>query len=241
MKKLFLLIVLVFAFVSCGDDDKKDDPKECSPVCESWQTCNTTSGVCELSAGKCTENTNCTTEQECDLTTHECKAKVVDKCLNNTCSSEEKVCDGETGNCIDLCESVDCSALESCNWETGTCVALTCNENLIPSDLSVTDSCSEIESVDCMVSSDCDNGKRCENVGGEYEVACCVPGLRGCKEAGEPCTSELECADGLCLNRNDGAFYCSKMCQTNADCPEPISECADMYFFNACAVPNTEK
>lgn len=194
MKKLFLLLIFVLAFVSCGDDEtKKEDPKVCSPVCESWQTCNTTSGICELTAGKCTENTNCTTEgQICDLTTHECKT-------------------------------------------------LTCNENLTPSDLSVTDSCTEIESVDCMVSSECGDGKRCENVGGEFEVACCVPGLRGCKEAGEPCTSELECAEGLCLNRNDGAFYCSKICETNADCPEPISECADMYFFNACAVPNAGK
>ncbi|MBN2693327.1 endonuclease/exonuclease/phosphatase family protein [bacterium] len=65
-------------------------------TCDSWKTCNSDNGNCELNSGRCDSASNCSTNQSCD-SSHYC----VD---------------------IDLCESVTCVENAHCNQDDGSCV-----------------------------------------------------------------------------------------------------------------------
>ena len=76
-------------------------------------------------------------------------------------------------------------------------------------------SCDEGGLTACFYNGDCAEAERCEDVGdGTLEVACCVMGARGTKTVGDECTSENECDSGLCVQRNDDPYICSKPCST---------------------------
>ncbi len=167
--------------------------------------------------------------------------KVEPKTCSPECSDWQTCSDGVCVLTDGKCETNEnCTEKNAiCDLTTHECRILTCNETLTSSGITGINACSEIESTECWSNDDCEDNQRCENVGGEYELGCCVDGLRGCKVAGESCTSEFDCDSSLCLNRNEGEFFCSKICETNTDCPNGF-ECADMYFFNACVIPNQD-
>ncbi len=114
----------------------------------------------------------------------------------------------------------------------------------IPSELGPVDSCdeiTEIDSVDCFSNADCESlDQRCENVGGdEFYVACCVPGVRGIRPAGESCDEDdgdLRCASGLCIDRNEGGKFCSQFCETADDCPASAPNCEAIPFLGSVCV-----
>lgn len=96
---------------------------------------------------------------------------------------------------------------------------------LFTPDYGLVTSCAAINSVDCFSNGDCPTGKRCQNLGDESSpVACCVPGLRGPKAAGEQCQTENDCASAVCVSKN-AASYCSVNCQQDEDCPEGMKYC----------------
>jgi len=158
----------------------------------------------------------CNDQQECVLLPGKCNSNA--DCEKNT--DDKTVCDTDTHECIEE--------------------VLTCNEDKTPStDKLPADECGEL--TDCNDSYDCADNQRCENLFNdvnEYTRPCCIEGLRGCKKVGETCETEFDCESGLCMAKNEGQKYCSKTCDPdNNDCPDPISECKDLYVMNACVEP----
>ena len=47
----------------CQNGECKEEDKNCDPICKEWQVCN--NSVCELKAGKCETNSDCSDNQEC--------------------------------------------------------------------------------------------------------------------------------------------------------------------------------
>jgi len=70
--KYFLFIILLSAFVSCGEEiTKQGKPKECNPVCNEWETCSF-EGNCIINTGKCNSDSDCLNDFKCNLDNHEC-------------------------------------------------------------------------------------------------------------------------------------------------------------------------
>ena len=98
-------------------------------------------------------------------------------------------------------------------------------ERIAIPDHGVVTSCASIGSKECFANVECGADQRCKNVGTETDpVACCVPGPRGTKAAGELCASEDDCASGVCIAKN-GPSRCSKDCTSAADCPTGMKDC----------------
>ncbi len=166
-------------------------------------------------------------------------------CNNWQICNDKQVCVLIEGRCS---EDSDCKdnteGKTTCNHDTHTCIKpeeLTCNENKTASSYKLpADECGELTA--CNDSYDCAEGQRCENLFNEVNELprpCCIDGLRGCKKAGEPCETEFDCESGLCIAKNENQRYCSKTCDPdNNDCPDPISECKDLYVMNACVEPS---
>ncbi len=86
-------------------------------------------------------------------------------------------------------------------------------------------SCEEVAGTDCFSNYDCPETMRCENVGPSAQpVPCCVVGSRGTGRVGEPCTSENDCASGVCVEQ-EGSGLCSDVCTGPEDCPAAMGRC----------------
>ncbi|MBU1218955.1 hypothetical protein KKF34_03640 [Myxococcota bacterium] len=242
MKKLSLIAMLcVAAFFGCDDDDDSNNNTGCTPTsCEEWQTCNETSGICELDAGRCEVETDCETGvTTCNLETHTCDDI-------NQCDCEEwQDCNEDTNTC-ELAEGrceleTDCeTGVTTCNFETHTCDAIIeCNTDKTASGVTLpADTCGDMD--ECIESSDCPEDMRCENLpvdGEDFSRPCCVEGPRGCSTTGDTCVDEFDCDSGLCIGRNDGQTYCTTQCEGPDDCDDPISDCADLFIMMVCQEP----
>lgn len=98
-------------------------------------------------------------------------------------------------------------------------------ESIAIPDHGLVTSCAAIGSKECFANLECAADRRCKNVGTASDpIACCVPGLRGTKAAGELCTSEDDCASAVCIAKS-GASRCSKDCASVADCPTGMKDC----------------
>ena len=91
--------------------------------------------------------------------------------------------------------------------------------------------CAELSSTECFANVDCAAAQRCQNVGSEaLPLACCVPGARGTKAAGEPCSNENECASAVCIARGTTGHRCSMDCTKDSDCPVGMQQCISISF-----------
>ncbi len=181
MKKLMLLLVMLmsFVFVSCSDDGDggNDDPKTCTPACDAWETCNTTTGTCVLTAGKCETNANCTDA-----------AKPICNTTNNTCEKEEATCNT-------VCESWETCNNGNCELTPGKCnsnaectgVGIVCNLT--------THSC-ETETIECTPA--CESWELCAQ-------GTCILAAGKCNVTAD-CTGTDTCntATHICENSNPG-------------------------------------
>ena len=60
MKRFFLFILILMAFVSCGEEEKSTTVDKCKDViCSEWENCNVDNGMCELTDGRCSTNDDC--------------------------------------------------------------------------------------------------------------------------------------------------------------------------------------
>lgn len=92
--------------------------------------------------------------------------------------------------------------------------------------------CAEIAAGACFGNADCPADRRCANVGTELDpVACCIPGARGDRGAGEPCgeDGEANCESAVCIDDGDVA-RCSTTCEDGDDCPAGLRLCAAIAF-----------
>jgi len=60
----------------CENNACIEDNNDCEPECKEWQTCSD-EDKCELTTGRCIENSDCTDEKICD-DNHRCVEKVVE-------------------------------------------------------------------------------------------------------------------------------------------------------------------
>ncbi len=127
MKYLFLFIIVLTAFVSCGDDKEKT---ACDYiVCEEWESCNTSNKRCELKDGRCSTLTDCDNNQICNEN-HTC-TEIVDKCKDviceewETCNEDNGICHANVGRCS---TNDDCKETHICGSEH-ICVFKVCEEN----------------------------------------------------------------------------------------------------------------
>jgi hypothetical protein len=90
--------------------------------------------------------------------------------------------------------------------------------------------CAELSATDCFSNLDCSSDRRCQSLDGVGLVVCCLPGPRGTKAAGDPCTGAIECASAVCIAKGQDPSVCSKDCQSEADCPTGMKDCKTIAF-----------
>jgi hypothetical protein len=149
-----------------------------------------------------------------------------------TCKSG--LCIGASDRGVAFCSTV-CESADDCPNTMKDCKSFPGDNSTrkwcFPSDPQAS-SCGEIDSTSCFSNGDCRDGTRCEDVGQDTQVPCCVPGERGEKEAGESCEGDdgdLECKTGVCVSRN-GQTLCSKKCSEASECPDSMNDCGSIPF-----------
>lgn len=105
-------------------------------------------------------------------------------------------------------------------------------------DAGVVDSCDDIGADPCLSNLDCAYNEVCGELSEGAAIGCCVLGTRGQGQPGETCTRGADCAIGLCLERDDGALFCSGECEGDLDCPLTM-KCGN--FFGWCIPRDTDE
>ncbi|MBN2693380.1 hypothetical protein JXR93_01835 [bacterium] len=93
---------------------------ECTPACEEWESC-VAENTCEVAAGRCATNTDCTGLGEtCNTTSHVCEVVCTETCEEwETCTAgTPNSCVLNAGRCVD---DEDCTGGATCNTETNRC------------------------------------------------------------------------------------------------------------------------
>lgn len=86
----------------------------------------------------------------------------------------------------------------------------------------------------CFSNDDCPADDYCH---GDGTNVYCTPGARGTGAPGATCTSELDCASGLCVDDADGGLRCSAVCDDPSDCPASLPRCVFLGGDGLCARP----
>ncbi len=103
----------------CNTTTHLCEANSCSPVCNSWETCNLTTSNCDLIPGKCNTNSNCSNGKVCNIATHSCEFACNPACDSwETCNINTRECDLTEGSCN---SNTDCNQGETCNLTTHTC------------------------------------------------------------------------------------------------------------------------
>lgn len=86
--------------------------------------------------------------------------------------------------------------------------------------------CSDIQAAICFSNLDCSAAAdRCENRGTRVDpVPAAAPGPRGAGKGNDPCQTELDCENGVCVFINDTGVR-SPTCSSDADCSAPLPYC----------------
>ena len=95
--------------------------------------------------------------------------------------------------------------------------------------------CEDFGSSLCFANEDCNPDGRCQSVEAmDEQLPCCVRGERGTGVTGDPCTvshGQLTCSSSLCITAFEGTGgYCSGVCESDEDCPEPLPRCIPIAF-----------
>ncbi len=237
MKKLFILISMLFFLASCGDDPTSSK-KKCDPACGEWQTCDTKKGECILTEGRCDVNTDCTdtTKPVCNVTTHNCEADVQPECtVNADCTNAAKpIC--ENGVCVadiqpECTIDADCEANEIC--VEGVCEVVQ-PECTIDADCEANEICvegvCEVVQPECTIDADCEANE------------ICVEGV--CEVVQPECTIDADCLDpanpscvrGFCMENQDACVDLDCSGFPNTECVVYEGEaqcfCIENYYVN---------
>lgn len=91
-------------------------------------------------------------------------------------------------------------------------------------------SCAVKTDCPCLSSDDCAPTFRCFSEDTTGLNVWCLPGPRGAGVAGDPCTSQTDCASALCVEPRVGPNRCSQLCDVPADCPSTLPRCIALGF-----------
>ncbi len=196
--------------------------------------------------GGCTSNTDCASDEYCDLTSKTCKPKTacnqVEKCADLCCGDP---CDTGT-ECPDTC-----GAGQTCN--TTSCVCEACQPDCVDKDCGG-DGCGG-SCGSCTGTDTCDNSGKCVPCQADCTGKVC--GDDGCGGSCGTCNTGEHCDNGACVTggmppgdpcpngdadcptewptclSGGGTTYCSKACTTDTDCGDPNC-CLDAGGSNFC-------
>ena len=135
--------------------------------CKEWETCNDSSGNCDLNSDRCATNGDCLDGKSCSSSTHVCY-NPANPCENIDC--------GENGACINDNSSPKCSCSTGYNDNNTN---LTCTESCIASDCIPNGNCDDSKEEKLCI---CDTGYHTDGM--------------TCVKDGEECTEGTLC-DGL--------------------------------------------
>jgi hypothetical protein len=92
-------------------------------VCEDWQVCENPDGDCVSAPGKCADDSECASWQDCG-SDHECALSPGACASTADCDGETPVCDLDTHTCAagDPCDGVDCQDWQVCEPSDASCV-----------------------------------------------------------------------------------------------------------------------
>ncbi len=214
MRFILLFIIVLTAFVSCGEDKgNTNETDKCKDVtCDEWQSCNTLNGNCETKESRCSNNGECSGSQICDIN-HNC-VNPIDPCEGQSCSNFG-VCAiiNNTAKCFCnngyTADGLTCVDINECEENTDNCQAgFTC-ENIAGGFV-----CNEII-IDLCASVTCDEWEQCNSINGQCE------------------TKESRCL-------NNGECSGSQICDENHNCVNPIDPCEGQSCsnFGVCAIIN---
>ncbi len=202
-------------------------------VCDSWMSCNSTNGNCELNEGKCATNTDCTdsTKPVCN-SNHECEAKGlcddIDCSGHGTCAvaNDKALCICSEGYHADEltcvineatpCDNVTCSGHGVCNVEADKAV---CN-------------CAvgyHVDGLNCII----DENNPCDNVScSDHGVCVVVSDAPSCACATGYHSDGLNCIIDEVSNPCDG-ILCSGHGVCGVANDQPLCICSDGYHAEA--------
>lgn len=224
---ILILIALFSLFITgCDESDNKISvPKTCSG-CESYQTCDTTTGVCINSANYCDADTPCSdVTRECDTVQHACIVKA-NACATITCSGHGTCDDSDATKVVCNCDSDYTKTADGLNCvaaatKAAKCAEYSCDDN----------GACELDSLSNPLCS-CKEGFHLDG----SDVHSCVENNTGgisAGELGDPCDPKENlqgkdnpaCRFGICMA--DG--YCSQSCNLDGDCGSSDYYC-DKYL-----------
>jgi hypothetical protein len=144
-------------------------------------------------------------------------------------------CDRACTSDADCDDGVFCNGIESCDTDTGSCVAISSCPPSIPPTVcnEETDSC---DPGPCTSDADCDDGLFCNGVescdtdtGSCVAISSCPPSIPPtvCNEETDscdpaPCTSDADCDDGLFCNGVESCDTDTGSCVAISSCPPSI-------------------
>ncbi|MFC1610208.1 hypothetical protein ACFL6C_04570 [Myxococcota bacterium] len=199
------------------------DPLTGADTCPADLVCDPTTGRCSPGSGPGPGDGTCLTPADCGgqaCVIGMCMPCFMDELCLDFLNPVPKICDFETGMCIDPeCETADqCPAGQGCyNGHCGECWD--------SSECRVGEVCVEGVCGPCTNSSQCPPGEECNT-----DQGVCVPPEPGTVEFGELCSGTGDCKSGLtCL---DGGI-CTRTCigsgaGGDADCPSGYA-CQSFY------------
>ncbi|MBN2694056.1 hypothetical protein JXR93_05295, partial [bacterium] len=221
------LLFYMFLFYSCGEEKNITITNQCeNVVCDSWKSCNSLNGLCELKSSRCDSETDCLENFICDEN-HNC-INSINPCEGVTCSNHGScsivnniaICSCENGYVID---GLNCVDINECSLNTDNCHE---NADCTNQDGSFScecktgfsgdgvNSCEEI-TIDLCENVVCDSWKNCNSLNGLCELK------SNC------CDSETDCLE-------------EQTCDENHNCINSVNPCEGVTCSNngSCSIVN---
>ena len=198
--------------------------------CLFWQTCNETTGACELPNGSCNDLNDCNEREICN-TAHKCER---DDCTTHgcrwwqECNENTGVCNAKDSMCSSQEDCIDDTPYTKCNTLVHFCIKpddIECTRDGYCKEWEVcnndTNSC-ELKEGSCVNDEQCSTGEYCNTQ--DYrcyiEEQTCEDDISIC-DYWEKCESRAcRLKDGYCINDNN--------CAEGEECNEDIHKCIEI-------------
>jgi hypothetical protein len=209
-------------------------------ACEIQTYCDLLDGKCKPG---CATDGDCGTEGNCIIATHTC-CTAPDQLCGSTCCTKGTYCDSADQVCRSGCvNDADCAGFGPCNTDTHRCCSAdqnVCDGKCVGSEGIRCAGNDSITACDASGWSTMNCQQVCTTDGYDQSYGCveaqAVPGDRcscgSISNYAEACGTGYVCADELVCVDLGTVGFCTKFCETNADCPAAgfgtIPECGNL-------------